>query len=270
MHRALPASADIIENLRARLSHNRFSTTTYIVAVAAAGTSAALLWQSPGSSIFVLAILFGWSELNGMCGMSHLGTLTPMRALDEHGGVWLRAVAAYTFSGVLTAGLVGAAVGWLGHTLRADQSPLFVLMICGLALILAARELECIRFALPQVPLQTQKMWQFQFGIVTGAAMWGAHIGLGVATVIAHGGFFVVLAFTAFFGPSLGALLMICYWIGRTLPLWAATQLVDDPVRGPSVVDCVLSSPKPYRHAAAIGLLCASFAALCITLGQPS
>lgn len=247
-------------------SSNAFCTATYIVSAVAGCLSAWMLTVEPLAAVFIAAILFGWSELNGLCGASHVGTLTPFRALDDTGATWLRAVCAYTAAGVVTASIVGALTGLFGRFLVSAASDTYLYAISGGAAVLAARELGCIRFALPQVHRQTHKMWQFEFGIVTGASMWGAHIGLGIATVIAHGGFLILLAFAVTLGPLLGAILMVVYWCGRTLPLWLGPSLSVDPARGASIAECVMSTPRAYEHAAAVGLIATSIAMVIMAL----
>jgi hypothetical protein len=131
-----------------------------------------------------------------------------------------------------------------------------------LAGLLAAREMRWVRIKLPQVHRQTDKMWAFQFGPVTAAGMWGAHIGLGFASVIRHGGFMVLVMFALALGPFMGALLFAAYWAGRAFPIWFIPFVT--PVHNDSefLADLIQSCDSAFRHVAAVGLLCSAVVAL--------
>jgi cytochrome c biogenesis protein CcdA len=148
--------------------------------------------------------------------MSLVGALTPLGKVAHD--YWLRAVAAYTVAGSVSASLVGALLGSIGHGFRAAG-----LYWCAvaLALALATRELGWLRFQLPQRERQTEKVWAHEFGFVTAAAMWGFHIGLGFATYVRHWGFWVLTLVAFAVGePAYGAALMLLYWLGRAMPVW--------------------------------------------------
>jgi hypothetical protein len=113
-------------------------------------------------------------------------------------------------------------IGWTG----AARIALYVVAL--LSLILAAREWGWIKFRLPEQKLQTEKVWVHDFGFVWASAMWGLHIGLGFATRITYGGFWLlVAAILALDSPAFGAVLMLSYWIGRALPVWLAPLLLS-------------------------------------------
>lgn len=239
-----------------------FSAATYLVIVIALMASALSVVTHPRLTLVIAALLWGWSEIDGLCGTSHLCTLTPLRALDPTRALWVKGVSAYTIGGVFPAAFVGAILGLLGRWANlGSQTEVFVI-IAALAVILTARELELIRFPLPEVRRQTQKMWAFEFGFVTAAAMWGSHIGLGVATVVKHGGFFVLIAFTMALGPAYGAILFVTYWLGRTLPIWVTPLLTSNDADGDFLDELLSARPAAYRHAAATGLLCAGIVAV--------
>lgn len=104
---------------------------------------------------------------------------------------------------------------------------LVLYLIALLSLILAAREWGWIKFRLPERKLQTEKVWVHQFGFVIASAMWGLHIGLGFATRITYGGFWLLVAAILALGdPGFGAVLMLSYWLGRALPVWLAPVLL--------------------------------------------
>lgn len=101
-------------------------------------------------------------------------------------------------------------------------------LLALLSLILAAREWGWIKFRLPERTLQTEKVWVHEFGFVIASAMWGLHIGLGFATRINYGGFWLLATAILTLGdPGFGAVLMLSYWLGRALPLWVAPLLLS-------------------------------------------
>lgn len=235
---------------------NLYAPATYAVAVLGAAATALSASINPVIGLFVAALVCGWAEIDGLCGSSHVGALTPLRALDKTYRLWLHATSAYTLGGVVTASVIGLTLGLVGTAARnTDFAPQFGFALLAVsALILAVRELGLLSFALPQFHRQTDKMWALRFGYVTGAAMWGSHIGLGFATVIRHGGLFVIAGSALLLEPLQGALLLASFWIGRTLPIWATPLLTRDERDGGVVTDLLLARPDSYRICAFAGL----------------
>ncbi len=105
------------------------------------------------------------------------------------------------------------------------EEPPYVISV--LAVLLALREWGVIKFPLPELKLQTEKVFANNCGFVIASAMWGLHIGLGFATRITYGGFWVLVAVIVALGdPVYGAALMSTYWVGRSLSLWIAPLLI--------------------------------------------
>lgn len=256
----------------ARLEHQRnlYAPATYILAMVGAALTTLAAVSNPLIGLLVAALLCGWAEIDGLCGSSHVGALTPLRALDNTHRLWLSATSAYTLGGVVTASLVGLVLSMVGTIVREAglTRPIAAVLLSTTALILAARELGLLRFALPQVHRQTDKMWGLRFGFVTGAAMWGSHIGLGFATVIKHGGLFVVAAAALLLEPWQSALLFAIFWIGRTLPIWVTPHLTSDEDDGSRVTDLLLARLSAYRICAFAGLV--GFALASAMLGMRS
>ena len=248
---------------------NSYARATYAVAVLGAAATVLSASINPVIGLFVAALVCGWVEIDGLCGTSHVGALTPLRALDKSTHLWLHATSAYTLGGVVTASVIGLTLGLVGTAARnigfASQFG-FALLSVG-ALILAARELGLISFALPQVHRQTDKMWALRFGYVTGAAMWGSHIGLGFATVISHGGLFVIAGSALLLEPIQSALLLATFWIGRTLPIWITPLVTRDERNGEIVTDLLLNRPDAYRICAFAGLAGLGVTGVVLALG---
>jgi hypothetical protein len=238
---------------------SRFRIATYaLIALGVFGAGLTLM-AYPAFALLIAAVLCGWSEVSGLCGSSHVLAITPLRALDPSRNLWRKAALAYTFGGIATSALMGAGLGALGVAVGVNTSHALI-PIALLAVTLAAREFGLINFRLPQVRRQTNKMWAFEFGFVPAAGMWGAHIGLGFATVIAHGGFFALVCFAAILGPPIASAIMIAYWLGRALPICIGPALTPSDAALNS--ESILKHPAAYSHAAAAGLIIAAAFAL--------
>jgi hypothetical protein len=208
--------------------------------------------MNPLLTLLVGAVLCGWCEVDGLCGSSHVASFAAIRSLEGNRG-WLIGLLAYTLGGAVTAALIGAVFGTLSLAIPWNPT-LFAAVTVLLAATLAARELRVISFALPQVHRQTQKMWAPEFGFATAAGMWGSHIGLAIATVITHGGLFVILLAASWLGPLAGIGLLCVFWLGRTLPMWFGRLLPC--AGGEHTVPAELDAEEAaYRHAAAVGTL---------------
>ncbi len=246
-----------------RLTSDRTAETTSYFGVATyAFTGAAILVSvlpdMPAIALLVAAALCGWSEADGLCGTSHICALTPLHRYDRR--LWFRSVVGYTIGGLTTGALVGSFLGVAGFALAPSREFAIPTRV-GLALLLTGRELGWLSFKLPEVPRQTDKMWAMRFGFPTGATMWGAHIGLAFATVINHGGVFVVALLAILLGPLPGSVLMAMYWLGRALPVWLSPACFRTNHLTSALDGWITNNPRCFRIAAATGLLCASLAA---------
>lgn len=235
-----------------------YSAATYVVSAIALALGAVLVPATPFAAMVVGALLCGWVEVDGACGVSHVSALTPLRALDERHVIWRRAIVAYTLSGLGTSFIVGGLLGIPAYLAGITDNGIrygAVVVMAAIALLIA-RELRLVTFSLPEVDRQTQKMWAVEFGFTTGAAMWGAHIGLGFATVVKHGGLYIVAACALLLGPVKGAVLMGAFWLGRTLPVWITPLITSCDRDGDRLIDLVGRSGVALRYGAVAGLLC--------------
>jgi hypothetical protein len=142
--------------------------------------------------------------------------------------LWFKTTLAYTIAGAFSSVLVGLVLGATGKVIGLGGAAIALYSVGILSLILAGREWGWINFRLPERKLQTEKVWAHDFGFVMASAMWGLHIGLGFATRITYGGFWVLVAVILVLGDvRFGAIVMLCYWVGRALPLWLAPLLLS-------------------------------------------
>jgi hypothetical protein len=232
---------------------NPFITVTALVGLSGAFLAlVAAASVAPRVMFLIGAVLCGWSELRGVCGLSHVGTITPLREADKTNRLWLKAAASYTFCGLLTSGLVGFVIGALGSLFGTSIASGTVLVAAALLIPpLFGRSLGWLHFRLPQVHRQTNKFWAFEFGIVPASAMWGAHIGLAFATVIAYGGIFPVTLIAVGSGPIFAMFVFGAFWMGRALPLWIMPTVL---ARNWSMTPKALQADPYYGYVAAVGL----------------
>jgi hypothetical protein len=235
---------------------NRFRVASYVLSVACLATILLLLTTPhPWIALAIAAFSCGWSESDGLCGSSHVCSLTPLRASQSH--LWLKAVTGYTVGGVVTAAMTGALLGLLGRIVPSSLQWAAIAASAGVALLMISREFGWISFRTLQIRRQTQKMWAMRYGFPIGATMWGAHIGIGLATVIRHGGYYPLVLLALVLGPIKGATIMTSYWLGRALVMWLTPILVDSRFHSNAshVGQQLLAARGAYTLAASAGLL---------------
>ena len=236
-----------------RNTDSSFATMCWIgVTIAVPITTIAVLFGQYEVGIVVAALLCGVSEANGRCGMSHIGMIAPLHAVERP--LWLRCTMAYSLGGLATSYLVGTALAFVG-ALSLSMSSWLQLVAVVVAAAMLLRETGVLRFDPPQCNRQTHKMWFAQFGHVTGAGMWGSHIGLAVATVVTHGGLYPLLVLAVAHGASYGEWILVAFWVGRVVPLWLAPHLMRrDSIEGAELFASLLSSGSAFRAISACGL----------------
>jgi hypothetical protein len=168
--------------------------------------------------------------------------VAPMRRL------WFRCCCLYTFFGSVTAALLGLLIGAAGSVLSEFSSRQFASgVVLGVATLLALREAGVLRFAIPQRKCQTIPTFRQEFGLEWASAMWGAHLGFGVTTWITFGGFWLLVAVCLFLGdPRFAVVVMVTYWLGRTLTVWTAPLLL--PRESPAGEAASAIRPAGYQR----------------------
>ena len=232
-----------------------FSTAANVILMIAA-IAGFIAFQNDRRALPILAfVLYGCAELDNRCGASHISTFTPLRALGNN--LWARALLSYSSFGLITATIIGSAMGTLGLLAPSPLSSAAVICSGLVACLIIIREIGWIRFPIPQVRRQTFKHWAFDHGLMFGAGMWGAHIGIGFLTVIRHGGFYVLCLYAATLGPSLAALMLISYWLGRIVPLWTAPLFLRESGKDGVRISAMLASfDGPCRRVAIAASAC--------------
>ncbi|HVF52311.1 MAG TPA: hypothetical protein VNC78_01760 [Actinomycetota bacterium] len=143
-------------------------------------------------------------------------TITPV----VHGGStkrYARTVAIHVAAATVTAALVGAFAGGLGALLPAGRWPL-VSMLVACAIAYACAELSPLRLPLLERHAQVPEWWRTFFRPDVAAALYGAGLGVGFATYIRHGTFFVVtLAALLVADPLWGAVMCAPFGLARAM-----------------------------------------------------
>jgi len=175
-------------------------------------------------------------------------TITPV----VHGGRgrWLVALALHATGATLIAGAFGAGLGALGALVGAPFGRAGLSALAASAAAYAAAELTGLRIPVPQLRRQVPDWWRTFFGRPVAAALYGAGLGIGFVTYLAHGTLVVVAAAAFASGsPALGALLVAPFGLVRGLSAataWDATT----PERGRALVERLAAVPDRWRRRA--------------------
>ncbi len=194
--------------------------------------------------------------------MALVGALTPLGKVARN--YWLKSVIAFTLAGCTSAVLVGGLLGLLGRVLQTTvgfRSVLSFQSLTAVALVVMARELGWINFPLPEQKRQTDKVWAHEFGFVTASAMWGFHIGSGFSTYLTNGGGLLLVCVALAVGkPTLTALLMATYWLGRATPVWLLATIWPNQ-HSTHLVEAIAITRPTYKHSAGVASLWLTIAA---------
>jgi hypothetical protein len=173
-------------------------------------------------------------------------TITPV----VHGGRgrWLGALVLHASGAALTAALFGAALGWTGGLLGAPWGRAGLLVLTAVAATYAVGELTRRRVPVPQLRRQVPDWWRTFFGRPIASVLYGAGLGVGFFTFLAHGTL-VVVAFAALASgrPWLGALLMMPFGLARGLSA-AVAWGSNSPERSRAVVDRLVLGSEARRR----------------------
>ncbi len=149
-------------------------------------------------------------------------TITPV----VHGGrraSYRMAVLLHALGAAIAAALFGAALGALGAALRAPWGDAGLVVVAGVALVYAARELLGLPVPLPDVRRQVPDWWRTFFAPRVAAFLYGLGLGVGFLTYLSYGTLVAVaVAALASGHPLVGALVCIPFGLARGLSVWLA------------------------------------------------
>lgn len=174
-----------------------------------------------------------------------VGTILPVvygeRVRGKHPvSIWL-----HTLGYVVAAGTVGGLLGVLGAALPTyiflDDRRSVVFIVTGLASALySLRELNLVQVPAPQFSRQVPETWRFRFRPGVAALLYGLGLGVGFGTRVPVSTFYAVVLWATLLGsPTLGAVGMAVFGLGRALPLLCMAPLVDNgyaPARFESLI----------------------------------
>jgi hypothetical protein len=173
-------------------------------------------------------------------------TITPV----VHGGRsrWLRTLALHSFGAAATASAFGAALGWIGGLLGAPWGRSGLLAVAAVAVLYAFGELTPLHVPVPQLRRQVPDWWRTFFGRHVASSLYGAGLGVGFLTYLAHGTFVVVAAVAVASGrPAMGALVIAPFGLVRGLSPIVGRRSVT-PEQRRTLVDRLASSPRWRRR----------------------
>jgi hypothetical protein len=168
-------------------------------------------------------------------------------------------VAAHAVGAVLSAGVVGAALGAIGFFLGAPWATWGPLIVATCAGLYAARE----TFGLPLPVLdrgrQVPEWWRTFFSPPVAAFLYGVGLGSGFFTFLTFGTFVAVAAAAVASGsPIVGAALCAPFGVARaaSVALAHATTRAADPAEVVDRLEALAATPLPRAvNAAALGVL---------------
>jgi methylamine utilization protein MauE len=188
-------------------------------------------------------------------------TITPV----VYGGRtrWAVALALHTAGATITAALFGALLGGVGRILGAPWGRAGLLAVTAVALLYAAGELPAASVLVPQLRRQVPDWWRTYFDPWTTALLYGASLGVGFFTYVAHGTLVAVAFGAAASGrPLIGALVMAPFGLVRGLSVVVGSGVRTEE-DGRWLVDRLAGSSGRVR-AAANGLVLVGLGAIAV------
>lgn len=135
------------------------------------------------------------------------------------------AVALFTAAAVVSAAVVGAALGWLGSSLPGRWMLIAAVAVVGAA---ALRELGVLRVPVPALRRQVPERWRRERPLAMWSTGYGAILGAGFGTFLPTATFWAACAGVVALGsPAAGALCLACFGAGRGIMVVGAGS---DPI----------------------------------------
>ncbi|MGH2581145.1 MAG: MauE/DoxX family redox-associated membrane protein [Actinomycetota bacterium] len=183
-------------------------------------------------------------------------TITPV----VHGGRagrWAGSVALHVTGAVASAAAFGAILGGAGSLLGAPWGGGRALLIALVAALYLVREATVVPVPVPQLRRQVPQWWRTFFSVPVAAFLYGAGLGVGFLTYLAHGTLVVAAVAAAASGePLVGAALVAPFGLARGLSVLVAVR-ARRPQEGSALVARLArsASSPPWRAAHVAALL---------------
>jgi hypothetical protein len=184
---------------------------------------------------------------------------------------WRGTLTLHAAGAAATATALGALLGWMGGLLGAPWGRSGLLAVGAVAVLYALGELTPLRVPVPQLRRQVPDWWRTFFGRQVAAALYGAGLGVGFMTYLAHGTFVVVAFAAVASGRTLiGALLVAPFGLVRGVSP-AVGRRSNTPEQRRTLVERLASSPVSRRRVMQGGVLVVlAGTALIAAVGAPS
>jgi len=188
-------------------------------------------------------------------------TITPV----VHGGRagrWAGSVALHVTGAVASAAAFGAILGAAGSLLGAPWRGGGALLIALVAVLYLVGEATVVPVPVPQLRRQVPQWWRTFFSVPVAAFLYGAGLGVGFLTYLAHGTLVVVAVAAAASGtPLMGAALVAPFGLARGMSV-LVTARAREPQEGSALVARLArSASSPGWRVAHVAVLLAVGAA---------
>jgi hypothetical protein len=182
-------------------------------------------------------------------------TITPV----VHGGRagrWAGSVALHVKGVVASAAAFGAILGGAGSLLGAPWGGGGALLIALVAALYLVREATGAPVPVPQLRRQVPQWWRTFFSVPVAAFLYGAGLGVGFLTYLAHGTLVVVAVAAAASGePLVGAALVAPFGLARGLSVLVAVRARRPGEGSALVARLARSASSPSWRAAHVAAL---------------
>jgi hypothetical protein len=184
-------------------------------------------------------------------------TITPV----VHGGragMWAGSVALHVTGAVASAATLGAILGAAGSLLGAPWGGGRALLIALVAALYLVREATIVPVPVPQLRRQVPQWWRTFFSAPVAAFLYGAGLGVGFLTYLAHGTLVVAAVAAAASGkPLVGSALVAPFGLARGLSVLVATRARRPQEGSALVARLARSASSPGWRAAHVAVLLA-------------
>jgi hypothetical protein len=184
-------------------------------------------------------------------------TITPV----VHGGRtgrWAGSVALHVTGAVASASAFGAILGATGSLLGAPWGGGWALLLALVAVLYLVGEATVVPVPVPQLRRQVPQWWRTFFSVPVAAFLYGAGLGVGFLTYLAHGTLVVVAVAAAASGqPLVGAALVAPFGLARGLSVLVAVRARRPQEGSALVARLARSASSPGWRAAHVAVLLA-------------
>ncbi|HSL10228.1 MAG TPA: MauE/DoxX family redox-associated membrane protein [Actinomycetota bacterium] len=157
-------------------------------------------------------------------------------------------MALHVIGAAVTAAAFGAALGALGSLLGAPWGRAGAVGVALVAVVYALAELPRVTVAVPQLQRQVPDWWRTYFGPSVASFLYGAGLGVGVLTYLAHGTLVVVAAAAVAIGdPALGAAIVGAFGLARGAAIVASRSITSEEL-GAAVLDRLVARSDDLRR----------------------